>query len=271
MATVNEALLEMYYLKPFTEAFEITYGSKVLNIFKPSQQQEAILGFDQAWVKTVLSEKDLYEHISIGGRNVGSQSKFYVGYFMQFKVVERLKVIKRTNPPNKVTVPNHFTTPYYRSELKIKPSSTQQISQHQMLYDLSSNVKNAMVYYICPMLFDAKEIYDEPNLEKLQIIDVKTAPDPSSWNKDERHFIMFQNERGEDMHWCSEPILGRTYSFFKWLESDLRPNKLTREQVVDLLKEYNNYKKVKNINDTDLGLTIFEFGESVQCTTPFIN
>ena len=89
---VTEALLEMYYLRAIADLFAQFYGVPFLRLLKPSARQEAWVGFDQGWVAYApQSTQQLYaklgETIKAGARQVEG---FYVGYFMQFKVLREM-------------------------------------------------------------------------------------------------------------------------------------------------------------------------------------
>jgi len=85
------------------------------------------------------------------------------------------------------------------------------------------------------MLFDVESIYDEPDLNKLKCVDLRTAPD--LWDDDERHFITFRNEADLFPQWCSIPVPGEALNFKEWAspESKLGPKKLTAKQLQSLI------------------------------------
>jgi len=81
---INEALLEMYYLEAIKNSLESAFGARFFRLFKPSQNLESWVGFDQGWISATMTEEQFFKKL----RNaVRSDSKyipnFYVGYFMQ--------------------------------------------------------------------------------------------------------------------------------------------------------------------------------------------
>src|SRR5262249_19187513 len=106
------------------------------------------------------------------------------------------------------------------------------LSQHEILVRLA-NIQRALVYYACPLMFDADEIYEYPDLDALMIVDVKSAPKNITQN--DRHFIAFQSNSDASPVWCSEPYPGEGYRASKWIDSDSGPKPQTGEQIKTLI------------------------------------
>lgn len=58
----------------------------IKSIYKPSKQKEAVLGFDQAWLTTKISENEFDAYLSGKGKN-----SYFDAYLLQFKVVTTQK------------------------------------------------------------------------------------------------------------------------------------------------------------------------------------
>jgi len=226
MLEITEALLEMHYHHAFVGAFESVFGARFVRLLKPSAQMEAWVGFDQGWVRSSLTTIELYDHLRESvQRGVAASDKFYLGYFLQFKVVQRVSRRSRTFPPN-------FPLPYYRSELSLWPNRQSGLSQHEILVRLS-RIPQACVSYACPFIMSPDEIYDDPDLDRVQVVDVRSAP--SGWMTNEPHYIAFRNERDVSPSWCSEPVPGRSAPFARWVRSDSAPRPLNGSEGLDLI------------------------------------
>jgi len=85
-------------------------------------------------------------------------------------------------------------------------------------------------------MFDIDELYEDPSVEALQIIEVQSAP--PGWRTNQRHFLMFQTEDDSNPQWCSEPTPAKGHRFRVWAEADnLRPHKLNRQDLLSLINE----------------------------------
>lgn len=207
---VTESLLEMHYHRAFVKLFEDFFGRRVLRIIKPSTRSEAFLGFDQAWVKTPLPlntfTAELRRAINTGATSLGGQS--FLGYFMQFKRVDRMAKGSRKLPPS-------IRAPYLRAEIDLRRNKQTGRSQHETLTRLNAII-GADVHYACPMLLDADQIYDEPDLDTLRLVPVASAP--TGFNTNESHHIVFQDENSPDWFWCSEPQAATVLRPLQWLQ-----------------------------------------------------
>lgn len=202
MPAITEATLEMHFHSALMSLFRETYGlgpTGSIEFFKYSPQLEKFIGFDQAYVKTEMSEKQLFKELSDAASNSSYKTKkILIGYFLQFKVVKQL--IRRSS-----SMPAGFYAPYLRVDIDTQRRATNDPSQHELLYSLASN-PGAMVYYACPMLFDRVELYrPEADLDQLVLADLRSAPAPYTDN--ERHFICYQHQSSTPT-WCSTPTEG---------------------------------------------------------------
>jgi hypothetical protein len=106
--------------------------------------------------------------------------------------------------------------PHLRVSLDTKKNINTGLSQHELLYNLNSNI-GAFVYYACPMLFDRVELYNaQPDLGLLRLADVTSCPDAHSDN--DSHFIYFNDTYATPI-WCSEPVEGKAVSPKQMIES----------------------------------------------------
>lgn len=252
---INEALLEMHFHSAVVSHFSNIYGASFLRLLKPVPQKESWVGFDQGWVYTTVSNailmKSLRDAIESSATTV---SKFYIGYFLQFKVVQKMVSSSKL-------MPSGFATPYFRSELSLNPNKTTGISQHETLTRLSG-INNASVSYACGMLFDLEEIYKQPNLTNLRCVPIVTAP--SGWTTNQRHFIAFRNISDTAPMWCSDPVEGVSMSFDEWASPDSRygPKTLTPEQILELIQAAShalNVRKLRAVGGLPESFTLIEF------------
>ncbi len=216
---LTEALLEMHYHKALVELFEQHFGVRFLRLLKPSQNDEAFLGFDQGWVSSKVRLDDLTADLKDGIQSgANAVATLFLGYFLQFKKVEEAHKSK--------FMPTGFTAPYYRVEVSLKPNKTTGKSQHETLLLLQS-IAGADVNYACPMVFEL-DVYAEASLDDLRIVPVADAP--TGYATNERHFITFQKKTDTTPTWCSEPVKGRALSVIEWLRSDRMPRLLNRAE-----------------------------------------
>lgn len=207
---VTESLLEMHYHRAFVELFEDFFGRRVLRLIKPSTRSEAFLGFDQGWVRALPPHNtfiaDLRRSINTGATSLGGRS--FLGFFMQFKRVDRVSKGSRKLPPS-------IRAPYLRARIDLRRNKQTGRSQHETLTRLNAII-GADVYYACPMLLDADQIYDEPDLDTLRLVPLASAP--SGYNTNESHHIVFQDESSADWFWCSEPQAATVLRPLQWLQ-----------------------------------------------------
>ncbi len=222
---VNEALLEMHFHRALIDLFRRRYGGRFLKILKPSPQQEAWVGFDQGYMDTTLSNDELFAELSNAiQNNLNNVPKFYFGVFFQFKIVHKMVRDSRLRPSN-------YSVPYYRVWLSLTPNRSSGISQHETLVRLNS-IFGTLVNYACPMVFNIDDIWQAPDLRKLRLVDISTAP--SYFSPDEDHFITFQRKDDPRPLWCSDPETGRSYGFSDWIPpKDFGP--LNGKKLLDLI------------------------------------
>ena len=85
------------------------------------------MGFDQGLININLPQTQFLNELRSAINNQQTNiNKFYLGFFLQFKKVE--KATKRS-----ANIPNHYNTPYYRSKLSLKPNKFTRRSQHETL------------------------------------------------------------------------------------------------------------------------------------------
>lgn len=189
------------------DLFRTTFGvgdNGSINFYKYSPQRECFVGFDQAYVKTELSESQFFDLLRNSAANAAYRiSEKFVGYFLQFKVVSEMQR-RRKYTPTGIT-----GRPHYRASLDTTRNINTGLSQHELLYNLSRN-SGAMVYYACPMVFERSALYEiDVDLNTLRLVDLGSCP--SAYADNDNHFIYF-NDRHGDPVWCSEPVDGRAAS-----------------------------------------------------------
>ena len=212
MATeIAEALLEMHFYRPLRDLLEQHFGRKVLRILKPTQNEEAFLGFDLAWVQPAESrigpksiQIDLKNFLAASSTCVPS---LFLGYFLQFKVVSKVRGKAKA-------MPTGLRSPFLRSELSLKPNTRTRVSQHETLLKLSKLDKTD-VSYACPMVLNQDDLHADPSLDDLRIVPVTNAP--SGYASNDRHFIAFQTKTSEAL-WCSDPVLAGARTPRQWVE-----------------------------------------------------
>lgn len=225
---ITEALLEMHFHRALVERFTQQYGARFLKLLKPSPKQEAWVGFDQGWVRTSVTTSQLFSDLRDAIQNqANTANNFYFGFFLQFKLVEKMVRSSRLKPV-------HYATPYFRSELSLYPNPTTGISQHETLLRLNA-VAGASVSYACGMLFDIADIWEAPNVSRLRCVDISTAP--AGWATNQRHFLAFQIETDPSPFWCSEPVMGKSMSFDEWAfgHDHISPKKMTGNEIHNLI------------------------------------
>ncbi len=221
---VNEDRLELEFFPVLKRSMQEHFGAERVEIFKPTRGQEALVAFDQGFSISggapVLTHDAFLRELGKEIRQSLNQSRlFYLGYFLQFKVVEPMTY--KVAP-----VPASFSSPYLRVTLDLEPNRTTNLSQHTTLRRLAA-MAGADVYYACPMVFDVNTLKREASLDTLALARVADAP--ATWRDGEKHFLMFQAPDG-DPWWCSDPIRGRRVPFHSWMERTERrdPRSTTR-------------------------------------------
>lgn len=200
MLDITEAVLEMHFHHELMDSIRGTLGlgkGGRLNFYKYSQQKECFVGFDQAFVESTLTPKEMFDllYASSTARNYNLNNRFF-GYFLQYKVVHRLNRLNDQGLKHIIT-----NRPFYRVSLDTKINPRTNRSQHELLYMLALN-RGALVYYACPMIFEQHELYDKVNLDKLNLVQVDSLC-PANTARGS-HSIYF-NSASSVPHWCSEP------------------------------------------------------------------
>jgi hypothetical protein len=203
MLSITESTIEMHFHAALMGLFRETLGlgaTGQLEFFKYSPQMEKFVGFDQAYVKTEMSAKDLHrELLAAAAGSASRRGKWMFGYFLQFKLVQH-------RPRHSKSTPRGIHRPYFMCKLSTQRGNDGYPSQHELLCQLARNPA-AMVYYACPMLFDRADLYrPQADLDSLRLVDVSSCYSPFIDN--ERHSICFQTAQSDPL-WCSEPVQGR--------------------------------------------------------------
>ena len=201
---ITETVLEMHYHRPLMDLFRSTFGlgsTGDINFYKYSPQRECFVGFDQAYVKSQLSQEEFFKMLRDSAATSGYRLKDkFIGYFLQFKVVKELHVRRKYTPTGIVG------KPHYRVKLDTTKNINTGLSQHELLHNLSQNA-GAMVYYACPMLFDRSAIYDiDVDLDALRLADLTFCP--SAYLDNDNHHIYYNDPSAVPV-WCSEPVTGK--------------------------------------------------------------
>lgn len=187
------------------ELFKSTFGlgpNGHFEFFKYSTQKEKFVGFDQAYVKTDLSDTEFFNDISAIAQGSKTTPK-YLGYFLQFKVVE-----ERTKKLKSIPLSITSVSPFYGVKLSTKRDANNNLSQHELLKNISSYDPGAMVYYACPMLFDKLDLYSR-NADLNQIVLVAVDAATPAFTDNQSHHIYFTSATSTPV-WCSEPIDGKS-------------------------------------------------------------
>jgi hypothetical protein len=193
----------MHFHPAMVELMRHRHGADTVRLLKPSPGKEAYLGFDQGWAHAAPTTVDLLGEIEAFLNTGGPQPTIYLAYFLQFKTVDEM--VRKSS-----FKPAGFVLPYFRSELRMKASKRARYSQHELLVRLCK-IPTAKVYYACGMMFSVDEVWDAPDLNKLRMVDVRSAPVLGAG----RHFLCFR-KKDSDGDWCSEPVPASSISAQEW-------------------------------------------------------
>jgi hypothetical protein len=204
---ITEAVLEMHFHRPIMDLIRETFGlgpQGQMNFYKWSPQKECFVGFDQAYVKTQLTDDQFFNLLKASAAsNQYKLDDVFFGYFLQFKVVHPARNRSIYTPPQ---IAN---SPHYRVDLDTKKNKQSGVSQHELLYRLNKN-KDAFVYYACPMVFDKTDLYEiDVDLDSLRLVDLESCQD--IYDDNDNHFIYFDDPTSIPI-WKSEPHDGRAIS-----------------------------------------------------------
>jgi len=248
---INETVLEMHFHRALMDLFRSTFGvgsTGQISFYKYSPQKECFVGFDQAWVKTEVSDDQLYNDLQqAASHNAYALNNKYVGYFLQYKVVRRMSYHRKKN------FPNGMSKPYGRVSVSTQANETSGSSQHQLLFDLSKNA-GALTYYACPSIFDKADLYADADLEKLHLVDVASCP--SAFTDNQRHYIYFSLPSMTPT-WCSEPTIGVSIGARQLqalLQSKLEEEpKAEAERLLAFLRPRREYRREHTFEDLESG------------------
>lgn len=103
---IAESLLEMHYFRVLVRHYKSMFSGKKIEIFKPSTSSEHWYGFDQVYFWASVPKPKVIEDIKahIHGTDSPAFTSFRA-FFLQFKVVEKVKKRSALSPPL-------WTTPY---------------------------------------------------------------------------------------------------------------------------------------------------------------
>ena len=263
---INEAVLEMHFHHSILELFRNTLGlgKGAFNFYKYSPQRECFVGFDQAFVKTDLSPDNLFQELKNSAINNGyNLSNFFIGLFMQYKVVKEMAKRSRVTPPQIIT------NPHFRISLDTKKNIRTGVSQHELLFNLNNQNDGAFVYYACPFVFDYSELYvKNADLSKLRLADLASCP--SIYSDNDSHFVYYRDELSPPI-WCSESVEGIAITPKEMVEkvgNYIRKEENLQKQIA-LLDELNSPFMLKEIKDKEIklyeliyeSLTILQYSE----------
>lgn len=267
---VNEALLEMIYLRPLVSRFERHFGKRVLMLLKPTPGRERFLGFDQGWVKPAkpigdsrTAEAAIQVAIEEGHSKVPLLALML---FLQFKHVTHVSRRRPDRNGDYIGQPSHCA-PHYRVSLDLRVGSRRSgarraakrrlgggpYSQHETLQRLA-RVRRAHVYYACPLLDDTWDVYEGPPLNALRLVPVAGSP---QFAADTNHYIIFKDRRARAA-WCSDPIEAEDRSFEEWL-AEAKPELAPLAAIDETL----NLLEWDRLPLPDCGL-IFVFGPQLE-------
>lgn len=209
MIGINETVLEMHFHRPLMECIREVFdlGSLgQLNFYKYSPQLECFVGFDQAYVRTQLTQQEFFNLLKASAQNGGYKipgGDDFLGYFLQYKVGKEMTKRMATTPDS------INARPYLRFELDTAKKDKTGFSQHELLHNLQQN-HGAFVYYACPMLFRRDELYEiHPDLDKLRLVELDSSPGLLQDNA--THYIFFDDPAASPV-WASEPQDGTAVS-----------------------------------------------------------
>lgn len=251
---INETVLEMHFHHAILELFRNTLGlgNGAFNFYKYSPQRECFVGFDQAFVKTDLSPDQLFQELKNSAINNGyNLSNFFVGLFLQYKVVKEM--VKRS----RVTPPQITANPHYRISLDTKKNIRTGVSQHELLFKLNRNI-GAFVYYACPFVFDRSDLYSRNvDLSKLRLADLSSCP--SIYSDNDSHFVYYSDETDPPI-WCSEPVEGEALSPEKMVNNIAEhiTREGTLENQLSLLDELDSPFTIKEVKGPEKEMRLYE-------------
>jgi hypothetical protein len=110
------------------------------------------------------------------------------------------------------------------------------------------------------MLFDPADIWQQPDINKLRLMDISTAP--SGWATNQAHFITFQTENDPSPYWCSEAVEGKSIGFADWANPNMDfIHPIDAEALLELLQT--TYKELKGFGSATQ-LPVFEYSDFIK-------
>lgn len=249
MAHIAESLLECRYFDLPRIHFREILGAERFRILKPTQRREKWLGFDQGWFAAEQVGEELETSIrSFIQDQKAPDEPIYRAVFLQYKVVEHRRTRRGA--------PDGWSAPWYCSHLSLDADPDTGISQHETLFRLSK-LPEAEVAYACPMIFSHDEVVDDPKIEELRFVDIKSAQE--GWLTSGGHKIAFQSKDGAPF-WCSEPIEAR-----EWIPSHRlhEAKRMNTEQILGFLERaesviWHRHERSFDLNPIPFSLYIVE-------------
>jgi len=172
MPLITETTLELHFHSTLMGLVRgsVGQGGVVASFHRYSPRHEAFLGFDHSFVLSELPKSEVVGELRARLAEPDAGGDLFVGYFLQFKVVQRLERRSKFTP-------RPFGLPYYRVALATQPTKTRDLSEHELLWRLARE-PGAIACYACPMVFDHAELYrPEADLGLLRLVDVSSAPE----------------------------------------------------------------------------------------------
>lgn len=247
---VPEALLEMRYFEPLWTLFEGMLGANFVQLLKPTQRGEKWIGVDQVWSTKEIPQERLFTEISESVEDSSNPVSVYVAFFLQFKVVHRMK--RAYGQTRDAVRGKHFRVDLDTEPKWDKDGNWSYYSQHEVMKRVSQ-VDPFLVWYACPFIFTADEVLKRPvQLEEIKFVVVDG--DTPDYSDEERHHICFQT-RSSLPQWCSEPVPGKLTDIKKLAE------KITESPLAgkELVKDLKRLREEAEITEFPDSLTVMEF------------
>ena len=244
----------MHYHRALVRLFESTFGARFLELIKPTPGRESWLGFDQGWAKIAIEPKAFEDELRDALAKKAAPKSLMFGYFLQFKCVKQILRHRARRDGTYIADPQAFDAPYLRAQLDLRAKRGSGTSQHELLMQLAG-VRGADVHYACPMIFEGIDVYSEPDLDTLALIDVADAP--TGWSSDEEHHILFQTETSTP-YWASRPIRTDWVEPEDWIREAAPADTETLLHHLAVLAEVGDVGPVFNILRLERGSRVIE-------------
>lgn len=241
---LGEALLEMAYFAPLAKLFEEVLGRAFLRVFKPSQQDEVFVGFDQAWAPISATTHELVDEIGKGLRTGVRPGIVRFGYFLQFKS----PTLRERSSSN---TPSGASARYFEAILSTKPAKKGALpSQHETLRALH-RLGVGDVSYAVPCLESSDHIFGESAalLDRLVVLNVSSSP--GGWLPGSRHAIIATRDLTRAF-WHSEPVDAEPIDRRAWA-SRVSTGEVSWNRLWKTAREHGTSARA--------ALTLWEFGD----------